>query len=145
MKNRFTILISVLLALNMIATCFLLVKALKPVDQPQNESIHYTLYIGTNDKDTYTQIMPTDEAKQLVGTICSKHVDSFTFQDAIGAWNDEKGVVTHEYTIICQFDEINEETLFRICDDLRSALNQDTILIQKECVQLDFYNGKDGE
>ena len=145
MKNRFTILISVLLALNMIATCFLLVKALKPVDQPQNESIHYTLYIGTNDKETYTQIMPTDEAKQLVDAICSKHVDSFTFQDANGTWSDEKGIITHENTIICQFDEIDEETLFQICDDLRSALNQDTILIQKERVQLDFYCGRDGK
>lgn len=145
MKNRFTIIISVLLALNMAATCFLALKTLKPVDQPQNESIHYTLYIGTNDKDTYTQIKPMDEVKQLVDAICIQYVNGFTFQDANGTWRDEKGVITHENTIICQFDEIDEETLFRICDELRRALNQNTILIEKECVQLDFYNGRDGE
>ena len=145
MKNRFTVLISVLLALNMIATGILLAKALKPVDRSQNESIHYTLYIGTNDKDTYTQIIPMDAAKQLVDAICAKQVDSFTLQDARGAWGDDKGVITHEDTIICQLDEIDEEALLQICDDLRSALNQNTILIQKEWVQLDFYHGRNGE
>ncbi len=129
----------------MIATCFLAVKLLKPIDRRQDETIHYTLYIGTNDKDTYTQVKPMDEVKQLIDAICTKYVNGFTFQTANGAWSDEKGVVTHENTIICQLDEIDEETIFQICDELRRALNQNTILIQKECVQLDFYSGRDGE
>lgn len=145
-KNNFTLFLSILLALNILTTCFLAVLILKPdIVMMPNTSIHYTLHIGLNDKDSYEQIIPTDEAKKLVDEICTKYVSGFTVQDAIGAWSDENGILTHENTIICHLDTSEEKTVYLICDELRHALNQNTVLIQKEVVQLDFYAGEDGE
>ena len=145
-KNILKIALFVLLVLNIITTCFL---AVKVTDfnkfSLKNATVHYTLYIGTNDKDTYKQEIPTDEAKHIVDEICTKYVNGFTVQDSIGTWNDENNIITHENTIMCYLDDIDEETLHRICDEIRSALNQNTVLIQKEYTALDFYDGTDGK
>ena len=145
-NNKLMIAVAVLLALNIAATCFLAVKMAKPSDLSlKNATVHYTLYIGTNDKDTYTQIIPTEEAKHIVDVICTKYVNGFTVHDSIGTWNDEKNEITHENTIICYLDNIDDETLYSICDEIREALNQNTVLIQKEYTELDFYAGKESE
>ena len=141
-KNKFIIALLVLLTINIIATCFIAVKlaGLSKLSL-KNETVHYTLYIGTNDKDTYKQEIPTDEAKHIVDEICTKYVNGFTVHDSIGTWNDENNMITHENTIMCYLDDIDEATLHRICDEIRTALNQNTVLIQKEYTALDFYNG----
>ena len=145
-KSKLIIVLSVLLALNIIATCFLTAKvAGLSKFSLKNATVHYTLYIGTNDKDTYRQEIPTDEAKHIVDEICTKYVNGFTVQDSIGTWNDENDVITHENTIMCYLDDIDDDTLHRICDEIRAALNQNTVLIQKEYTALDFYAGADGE
>ena len=143
-KNKLIIALSVLLVINIIATCFLAVKVtgLSRLSL-KNATVHYTLYIGTNDKDTYKQEIPTDEAKHIVDEICTKYVNGFTVQDSIGTWNDENNIITHENTIMCYLDDIDEKTLHLICDEIRSALNQNTVLIQKEYTALDFYDGAD--
>lgn len=144
MKNIVMIALSVLLVINIIATCFLAVKVTELNKcSLKDATVHYTLYIGTNDKDTYKQEIPTDEAKHIVDEICTKYVNGFTVQDSIGTWNDEKNMITHENTIMCYLDDIDEETLHRICNEVRSALNQNTVLIQKEYTALDFYDGEE--
>ena len=146
MKKALKITLSVLLVINCIATCFLAVKVAELGKLSlTNATVHYTLYVGTNDKDTYKQEIPTDEAKHIVDEICTKYVNGFTVQDSIGTWNDENDIITHENTIMCYLDDIDEETLHRICDEIRSALNQNTVLIQKEYTALDFYDGADGK
>ena len=145
-KNLWRIVLAVLLALNLIATCVLAVRvAGHDKHFLKDATVHYTLYIGTNDKDTYKQEIPTEEAKHIVDEICTKYVNGFTVQDSIGTWNDENDVITHETTIMCYLDDIDEETLHRICEEIRVALNQNTVLIQKEYTALDFYAGTDGE
>ena len=143
-KNILIITLSVLAVINIIATCFMAVKVTELNKfSLSNATVHYTLYVGTNDKDTYRQEIPTDEAKHIVDEICTKYVNGFTVQDSIGTWNDENKIITHENTIMCYLDDIDEETLHRICDEIRIALNQNTVLIQKEYTALDFYDGAD--
>ncbi len=143
MKKRIIIItLSILLVINIIATCFMAIKVTELSKLSlKDATVHYTLYIGTNDKDTYKQEISTDEAKHIVDEICTKYVNGFTVQDSIGTWNDEKNIITHENTIMCYLDDIDEETLHHICDEIRSALNQNTVLIQKEYTALDFYDG----
>ncbi len=145
-KNKFIIVLLVLLIINIIATCFLAVKvsSLNKFSL-KNATVHYTLYVGTNDRDTYKQEIPTDEAKHIVDEICTKYVNGFTVQDSIGTWNDENNMITHENTIMCYLDDIDETTLHRICDEIRTALNQNTVLVQKEYTALDFYDGVPGK
>ncbi len=135
----FSIILAVLLAINMVVTAIL---ATKTVEPKKKETVHYTVYIGLNDKVTYEQVIPTDEAKKIVDRVCTKYIDRFAAHNAVGAWGDENGNVTHENTIICYFDDINEELLHSICDELLKELNQNAILIQKEYTKLNSYKGK---
>ena len=48
----------------------------------------YVLYIGTNDKDTYEQVISTEEAREIVNEICIKYVDGYTASEAKGGWVD---------------------------------------------------------
>ena len=143
MKNKIIIIIlSIFLVLNIIATGILAYKVVELIRVPvQYGQAHYTLYVGTNDKDTYEQIIPTEEAKAIIDDICVKYMDGYAFQDATGTWTDENNIVTHENTIICYFDNIDDQTVYDIADEIRAALNQGTILIQKNTVQLDYYDG----
>lgn len=45
----------------------------------------YILYIGTNDKDTYTRLISLDEAKKIVNGICAEYADDYTVQEASGS------------------------------------------------------------
>lgn len=101
----------------------------------------YTLYIGTNDKDTYSQIIPTEEAQDIVDDICSKYTDGYTRLDAVGGWEDESGSITHENTFIYEFYDVSEEQLEHIMDDVLVSLNQNSILVEKAHSVYTYYSG----
>ena len=104
-------------------------------------SEQYVMYIGTNDKDTYKQEIPTDEAKKIVDEICLSHFDGYTIQEASGAWKDETDTITHEYTIVCYFDGADSETVHKVADEVIEKLNQNTVLIEKDDINMEFYGG----
>ncbi len=101
----------------------------------------YILYIGTNDKDTYTQLIPTDEARDIVNGICAKYTDGYTASDARGGWVDETGTLTQEQTLVYEFYQISEEQLTQIMDEILSALNQNTILVERQQATYTYYAG----
>ena len=67
------------------------------------EAVKYTLYIGLNDKDTYTQLLSTAEAVEKVSAIALKHADGFTLYHGQGAYLDDQGVETFENCLILEF------------------------------------------
>lgn len=109
----------------------------------QTEKGSYTLYIGTNDKDTYTQLIPTDKAQEIVNQICVKYVDGFTVQIAHGGWLDEVNEFTDETTLVYRFTNVDEQAIVQIMEEALVALNQNTILIEKEDVNYCYYDGKE--
>lgn len=102
----------------------------------------YILYIGTNDKYTYEQIIPTDEARQIVNEICSRHVGGYTVMEAMGGWVDEKGILTQEHTLVYSFIYTDEDAIIAIMDEVLVALNQNSILIERADVSSSFYRGR---
>ena len=108
----------------------------------ESERVKYTLYIGTNDKDTYEQIIPTDEAVEIVNAIIAKHAGGYTFNNAVGGWVDELDIWTHENTLVYTLSWIDEETVGVIMDEVLAALNQNSILLERNYVSSVFYNGK---
>ena len=64
------------------------------------KSVQYVMYVGTNDKDTYKMEMSQEEARNIVDQVCLKYFEGYTLQDATGAWTDETGTITHEYTLV---------------------------------------------
>ena len=111
-------------------------------DDTDLNNTQYVMYIGTNDKDTYSQIIPLVEAKEIIDGICFKYLDGYTIQDATGTWVDEKDEVTKEDTLICYFYGTSEDVIYKIADEIIAALNQNTVLIEKDLVTTEYYSGK---
>lgn len=106
-----------------------------------DEVVKYTLYIGLNDKDTYQQEIPTEVAEEIVTEIALKYVDGFTRTTAKGAWTDERGVITYENSLVCEFLYATEDQITKIMDEVLVALNQNSILVEREEVDCQFYSG----
>ncbi|MBO2515744.1 MAG: hypothetical protein CW338_00510 [Clostridiales bacterium] len=145
-KNTGNIIIIILLALCIGFCAFLGVVVLGNCQQEQkagNEtSTQYVLYIGTNDKDTYKQEIPIEEAISIVDNICLSHLDGYTLAQAEGRWFDESHTVTVEQTIVCYIDGADAGTVYQICDEVIAALNQNTVLVETNEVTMDYYSGK---
>ena len=107
-----------------------------------DKAIQYVMYVGANDKDTYRPEHSQEEARDIVDRVCLKYFDGYTLQDATGAWTDETGEITHEYTLVCYFDGADGETVYRAADEIIEALNQNTVLIEKDEIDMEYYGGR---
>lgn len=102
----------------------------------------YVLYIGLNDKDTYEQIIPTGEARDIVNRICTKYVEGYTVSEANGGWVDETGTLTEESTLVYILSDVEEENVIAIMDEVLEALNQNSILVERQEYAYSFYSGR---
>lgn len=107
-----------------------------------NKGKKYTLYIGTNDKDTYTREIPLEECRRRIDSICMKYVEGFSIEDMKGKWVDDSGTLTEEDTLVYIFYDTTDEAIKKIMDEALVELNQNSILLEKEYVSSAFYNGK---
>lgn len=53
---------------------------------------------------------------------------------------DETGTVTKENSLVYSFYNISEEQVVAIMDDVLTALNQNSILVERETVQSIYYS-----
>ena len=107
-----------------------------------NEAQQYVMYVGTNDKDTYQLEMTTEEARNIVDEVCLKYFEGYTLQEATGAWTDENHNVTHEYTLVCYFDGADKETVYKAADEIIERLDQNSVLIEQNTINMEYYSGK---
>ena len=144
MKNKKgVIILTVLLLVNIGLTAALgfAVYRLSHEREEDNKTTQYVMYVGLNDRDTYTQLISTEEAKQLIDEICFRYLDGYTIQDAAGSWVDEKGNATREQTIVCYFNGADKAVVYKIADEVIDRLNQNTVLIERDEIETDFYGG----
>lgn len=124
-----------------IGICVLLAQYMKVSRSTDDSSVNqYTLYIGTNDKDTYTQLIPLDEARDIVNEICTKYVEGYTASEATGGWVDQTGTLTQENTLVYSFYDTTEEQMKLIMDDVLKELNQNSILIERAHSDYEYYS-----
>lgn len=102
----------------------------------------YTLYIGTNDKDTYTQLISTAKARKLVNKICTEHIDGYTASKATGGWVDETGTLTQENTLVYSFYDVTDKQIKAVMDEILSQLNQNSILLEIAETESTYYYGE---
>lgn len=98
----------------------------------------FTLYVGLNDKDVYDQLIPTEEAFNLLNVVAMKHVDGFTVRSARGFWKDEKGAPSSENTLVYDFVDATDEQITAIVTDMLAAMNQSAILVERTETQRTF-------
>ncbi|MBR1742299.1 MAG: hypothetical protein IJ733_10640, partial [Lachnospiraceae bacterium] len=116
--------------------------AYRGTGQEDEGKLQYVMYVGTNDKDTYRAEHTNEEAKEIVDKICLKYFEGYTLQEATGSWTDEKDNITHEYTIVCYFDDAEKETVYQAADEIIKELNQNTVLIEQDEIRTEYYSGK---
>lgn len=152
MTNRKTAVFTALLCLNLLCTALLAAFVLAPrreesgaIGFTDTANGQYVLYIGTNDKDTYEQIIPTDEAIEIVNAVCEKYVGGYTMSGAKGGWVDEAGIFTQENTLVYTFTGVDEETLTPLMDEVLARLNQNAILVERRDVSSSYYTGSGAE
>ena len=112
------------------------------LEYESSESSKYVLYIGLNDKETYTQLIPTEDAKQIVNNIVVKYVGGYTVYDANGGWKDETGTLTEENTLVYHLNGVKEQEIISIMDEVIAALNQNSILVERHSLSYTYYYGK---
>ncbi len=147
MSNKKTLVPTILsiLSLCFSAVCLVLLltgTGARKLPAEQNNDVQYVMYVGTNDKDTYQPEHSQEEARDIVDRVCLKYFEGYTLQDATGAWTDETGEITHEYTLVCYFDGADKETVYRAADEVIEALNQNTVLIEKDEITTEYYGGR---
>lgn len=147
MKRKYAIVLAVLLLANLMVTTALCVHVFgvgqsDDASRPAFERAgKYTLYVGTNDKDTCAPVMPLAEAKAKLGALCLKYVDGFTVSEAQGGWRDEKGQPTREDTLVYSFVDATESQIVPLMDEMLGALNQHSILVERGETSRLFYSG----
>ena len=144
--------IVVLLTVNLLATGILGFYTLSGIHGTENDADNiyeptekYMIYIGLNDKNTYEQIISTEDGIRMVNEICSRYVDGYTMQTAKGGWVDEKEILTEENTLIYSFYGVTDEQIMQIMDDVLKELNQNSILITYGQENSAYYYGREKE
>ena len=144
MKKNTSVLAIVLsvvsLCVSLSCAVLLLSQSAAPAEKEKN--IQYVMYVGTNDKDTYQPEHTQEEARDIVDQVCLRHFEGYTLQEATGAWTDETGRITHEYTLVCYFDGADKETVYRAADEVIRELNQNTVLIEEDEISVEYYGGR---
>lgn len=112
------------------------------LDYCDSENGKYVLQIGLNDKDTYSHIIPADEAKEIVNEICMKYVNGYTVIEAEGGWVDETGTFTEEKSLVYTFSDAEEADVISIMNEVLAALNQNSILAERLDMSYTYYSGK---
>lgn len=104
------------------------------------ETLNCTLYIGLNDKDTYTQLIETEDARAAVDEICLKYAGGFTAFEARGGWTDENGISMHENTLVYMISGASRSQITAIMDEVLEELNQSAILVSTEKTETFYYS-----
>lgn len=112
------------------------------LEYQSSENGKYVLYIGLNDKETYSQIIPTEEAKNTVNHIVVKYVGGYTVYEAKGGWTDETGTLTEENTLVYHLSGVSERDVISIMDEVLVVLNQNSILVERHDLSYIYYDGK---
>lgn len=95
----------------------------------------FSLYVGLNDKTTKVQEISTIQAYKLITNIVvANKVDGFTILEANGYYVHEDNSISIEKSLKIEFLFIDIEIIKKIIKDLKIALNQESIILQKENV-----------
>lgn len=91
-------------------------------------AVAYNLYFGMNDKDTGTQVLATDTAKQTIRKIITDMGLGYTEFDAYGGYVAGSSVMENE-TIGYLICAANEEQIMQIANQGLDELNTSAVLV----------------
>ncbi len=102
----------------------------------------FTMYLGTNDKDTLRQEIPTETMREQMHEICLKYTDGYTVSIMEGYYRNDAGDPMHEVTLVYVFFDTPLDAVKKIMDEALVKFNQASILLEESRAKSIFYNGK---
>lgn len=101
--------------------------------------IKYNIYIGLNDKDSKKQEVSTRRAKEKVIEILNdNNITGLTMYEVMGVFKHEDGFITFEKSLKVELLEVKENEVIKSIQELKRALNQESILFEKEKKEINF-------
>jgi hypothetical protein len=104
------------------------------------EIIKYNIYIGLNDKDSKKQEVSTRIAKEeVIKVLNNNNINGLTMYEVMGVFKHiEDGVIVFEKSLKIELLEVKEEEVIKSIQELKKALNQESILLEKEKKEISF-------
>ena len=106
------------------------------------ETDQFTLYLGTNDKDTGKPVYTQDECKERLKAILLDMVGGYTIYEAEGGWKNEDGTASSEHTYVIYITDVTADTVHEVARELIKEFNQSSILIETSKAAAEFYSGE---
>lgn len=101
--------------------------------------IKYNIYIGLNDKDSKKQEVSTRRAKgEVIKILNNNNITGLTMYEVTGVFKHEDGTLTFEKSLKVELLEVEEEEVLRSINELKTALNQESVLLEKEKKEINF-------
>lgn len=100
--------------------------------------LKYTLYIGLNDQHTKNQEISTLEAFKIVQNILSDKTGGGTVYNATGIYKHGNGEIVIENTLRVEIVAAPLEAVKTAIQFIKSALNQESIIMQTEHIESVF-------
>ena len=113
--------------------------SLRSIGKVSNQK-KYTMYLGTNDKDTLKQELPTETIREQMHEICMKYADGYTVSIMEGYYRDNAGNPSHEVTLVYVFFDTPLESVKKIMDEALVKFNQSSILLEESKSKSIFYS-----
>ena len=145
MKNSYFVTIYTVLLSIIVAGLFIAIvnqKGLSSLGEVSNQK-KYVMYLGTNDKDTLKQEIPTEVVREQMHEICMKYADGYTLSIMEGFYRDEAGNPTREVTLVYVFFNTPLQSVKKIMDEAIVKFNQKNILLEESKSKTIFYEKKD--
>lgn len=99
----------------------------------------YNIYIGLNDKDSKKQEVSTRRAKEeVIKILNANNITGLTMYEVTGVFKHEDGTLTFEKSLKVELLEVEEEEVLRSINELKTALNQESVLLEKEKKEVNF-------
>lgn len=101
--------------------------------------IKYNIYIGLNDKDSKKQEISTRRARQeVIKILNNNNITGLTMYEVSGVFKHEDGAMTFEKSLKVELLEVKEEEVKKSINELKTALNQECIMLEKEEKEVNF-------
>ncbi len=101
----------------------------------------FALYVGLNDKRSYSQIISSKEAEEKVKKICLEYASGYTLINSKGAYHDGKRLTEENGFILVFYVPFKKGKIMaeKIAKKLVLTLNQSSILIECHPADCRFY------
>lgn len=101
--------------------------------------IKYNIYIGLNDKDSKKQEVSTRRAKEeVIKILNANNITGLTMYEVMGVFKHENGFITYEKSLKVELLEVKKEDVLKSIEELKKALNQESILFEEEEKKVSF-------